>query len=76
MTTGDVKSPRDTSGNGTHTTSTAAGNPLGEASMLGLGQGTSRGGVLIARIAVYKACWSNGGCNSMDLLPAFDDTCC
>lgn len=40
--------------------------------MLGLGQGTTRGGASSARIAVYKACWSDG-CNEADVLAAFDD---
>ncbi|KAH1093334.1 hypothetical protein GYH30_039200 [Glycine max] len=68
----DLKSPRDTDGHGTHTASTAAGNPVSMASMLGLGQGTSRGGATSARIAVYKACW-NDHCDDVDILAAFDD---
>lgn len=68
----DIKSPRDSDGHGTHTASTAAGNPLGRASMLGLGEGTSRGGVPSARIAVYKVCWSDG-CEAVDVMNAFDD---
>jgi len=40
-------SQRDTTGHGTHTTTTTmAGNPVGMASMLGLGQGTTRDGGL------------------------------
>ncbi|KAL2317181.1 hypothetical protein Fmac_031057 [Flemingia macrophylla] len=65
-------SPRDTEGHGTHTASTAAGNLVSGASMLGLGQGTSRGGATSARIAVYKVCW-DGRCNIADILAAFDD---
>jgi subtilisin family serine protease len=42
------------------------------ASMLGLGQGTTRGGASSSRIAVYKACWSDG-CKEVDILAAFDD---
>ncbi|XP_027368499.1 cucumisin-like [Abrus precatorius] len=68
----DLKSPRDSEGHGTHTASTAAGNPVSTASMLGLGQGTTRGGVTSARIAVYKVCWSDG-CDDADILAAFDD---
>ncbi|KAK7300771.1 hypothetical protein RJT34_11621 [Clitoria ternatea] len=69
---GDFKSPRDSVGHGTHTASTAAGNPVSMASMLGLGQGTARGGAISARIAVYKACWDDG-CDDADILAAFDD---
>lgn len=67
-----LKSPRDSEGHGTHTASTAAGNPVSMASMLGLGQGTTRGGATSARIAVYKVCW-NVGCPDADILAAFDD---
>ncbi|XP_058744846.1 cucumisin-like [Vicia villosa] len=65
-------SPIDTDGHGTHTASTAAGNPISMTSMLGLGQGTARGGASSARIAVYKACWSDA-CNDDDIFAAFDD---
>ncbi|KAL7612150.1 cucumisin [Lactuca sativa] len=65
-------SARDTEGHGTHTASTAAGRAVNNASMLGLGKGTARGGVPSARIAVYKICWT-GGCSDADILAAFDD---
>ncbi|KAF2318968.1 hypothetical protein GH714_012024 [Hevea brasiliensis] len=69
---GNFASPRDSEGHGSHTSSTAAGNIVSEASLLGLGSGTARGGVPSARIAVYKICWSNG-CWDADILAAFDD---
>ncbi|KAF2296158.1 hypothetical protein GH714_036415 [Hevea brasiliensis] len=68
----DIASPRDSEGHGTHTSSTAAGNSVGKASMLGLALGTARGGVPSARIAVHKVCWSDG-CYEADILAAFDD---
>ena len=68
-----VKSPRDSHGHGTHTASTAAGNLVSEASLLGYGLGTARGGVPSARIAVYKVCWRAGSCDDLDILKAFDD---
>ncbi|PSR93151.1 Cucumisin like [Actinidia chinensis var. chinensis] len=69
---GDIASPRDSHGHGTHTASTAAGQPVSNSSLLGLGSGTARGGVPSARIAVYKICWSDG-CWNADILAAFDD---
>ncbi|PIN08997.1 Cucumisin [Handroanthus impetiginosus] len=68
---GDIQSPRDSEGHGTHTASTAAGDEV-EASFFGLAYGTARGGVPSARIAVYKVCWAFG-CSSADILKAFDD---
>ncbi|KAI3515111.1 hypothetical protein L1887_13862 [Cichorium endivia] len=67
----ELQSPRDTDGHGTHTASTAAGNIVRNANLLGLHSGTARGGVPRARIAVYKACW-NDGCSSEDILSAFE----
>nr|BBK45496.1 pre-pro-cucumisin like serine protease [Trichosanthes bracteata]BBK45497.1 trichocucumisin [Trichosanthes bracteata] len=69
---GDVSSPRDTDGHGTHTASTVAGGLVSQASLYGLGLGTARGGVPSARIAAYKICWSDG-CSDADILAAFDD---
>ncbi|KAL8093530.1 hypothetical protein AgCh_035415 [Apium graveolens] len=68
----DFNSPRDSEGHGTHTASTAAGGVVSQASLLGLGLGTARGGVPSARLAVYKICWSDG-CSDADILAAFDD---
>ncbi|KAI6681011.1 hypothetical protein NL676_034892 [Syzygium grande] len=42
------------------------------ANLYGLVQGTARGGVPLARVAVYKVCWSDG-CHDADMLAAFDD---
>ncbi|OAY38517.1 cucumisin [Manihot esculenta] len=68
----EIPSPRDSEGHGSHTASTAAGDIVSKASLLGLGSGTARGGVPSARIAVYKICWSDG-CSDADILAAFDD---
>ncbi|XP_054779823.1 subtilisin-like serine-protease S isoform X4 [Prosopis cineraria] len=66
------KSPRDSSGHGSHTASIAAGCHVANMSYKGLGAGKARGGAPMARIAVYKTCWDSG-CYDADLLAAFDD---
>lgn len=42
------------------------------ANLFGLANGTSRGAVPSARLAIYKVCWSSSGCADMDILAAFD----
>lgn len=68
---GDILSPRDSQGHGTHTTSTAAGSMVQNTSFMGLAHGVAKGGAPQARIAVYKACWELG-CTTADILSAFD----
>lgn len=68
----DIKSPRDSEGHGSHTSSIAAGALVQKASLSGLASGLARGGVPSARIAVYKICWADG-CSDADILAAFDD---
>ncbi|GLJ43687.1 hypothetical protein SUGI_0909520 [Cryptomeria japonica] len=69
---GDFLSPRDGDGHGTHTSSTAAGNHIKNASFYDITQGDARGGVPGARIAMYKVCWLDD-CEEADILAAFDD---
>ncbi|XP_019085742.1 PREDICTED: subtilisin-like protease SBT4.5 [Camelina sativa] len=71
---GFAESARDNMGHGSHTASTAAGNAVKHVSFYGLGNGTVRGGVPAARIAVYKVCDPGvNGCTTDGILAAFDD---
>ncbi|CAK8538236.1 unnamed protein product [Lathyrus sativus] len=68
----DKKSPRDVNGHGSHCASTLAGNMVSSVSLEGYAIGTARGGVPSARIAVYKVCWEETGCDEANILAAFD----
>jgi subtilisin family serine protease len=73
---GEIFSPRDADGHGTHTATTAAGNKV-QASIFGTFLGNVEGMAPRARIAVYKACWVRPGetkasCNTSDLALAID----
>ncbi|KAJ7557500.1 hypothetical protein O6H91_05G129100 [Diphasiastrum complanatum] len=77
---GDYLSTRDVEGHGSHTSSTAAGNFVTNASTYGFGDGIARGGAPFAKIAMYKTCWrllpnpeTNSTCTEADLLAAMDD---
>ncbi|KAI4354953.1 hypothetical protein L6164_003773 [Bauhinia variegata] len=72
MAPGDILSPLDLDGHGSHTASTAVGNLVPNANLFGLANGTARGAAPSARLAVYKVCWVNQGCSDMDLVAAFD----
>ncbi|PKA60056.1 Subtilisin-like protease [Apostasia shenzhenica] len=69
--TQEFLSARDPQGHGTHTASTAGGNPVAGASTLGFASGTARGMRFTARVAAYKACWWLG-CASSDILAGVD----
>ncbi|MGB5626398.1 MAG: S8 family serine peptidase [Woeseiaceae bacterium] len=73
---GEIRSPRDVDGHGTHTMTTAAGNRA-SASIFGTSLGDIEGIAPKARVAAYKACWLRPGatrasCNTSDLVNAID----
>ncbi|KAL0547071.1 hypothetical protein IC582_016994 [Cucumis melo] len=67
-------SPRDLHGHGTHTASTAAGSFVANINYHNNAAGTARGGAPLARLAIYKALWTNSGVgSSADILKAIDE---
>ena len=74
---GEVRSPKDVDGHGTHIATIAAGNPV-DASLLGTRLARVSGIAPRAQVAVYKACWlqpgaTRGTCATSDLTRAIDD---
>ncbi|CAL5443425.1 unnamed protein product [Camellia sinensis] len=67
----DYDSPRDGSGHGTHTASTAAGALVDHANLFGFAEGTAKGIAHNARIAIYKACAFHW-CHHSDILAAME----
>lgn len=65
-------SARDSLGHGSHTSTTAGGRLVENASYYGLAKGVARGGAPLSRIAAYKVC-SEDGCSDAAILAAFDD---
>ncbi|XP_010508956.1 PREDICTED: subtilisin-like protease SBT4.1 isoform X1 [Camelina sativa] len=76
----EEKSVIDVTGHGTHVASIVAGRKVEKASYFGLAEGTMRGGVPNAKIAVYKTCWNvirlddtkGSVCREHDVVKAID----
>ncbi|XP_029123817.1 subtilisin-like protease 4 [Elaeis guineensis] len=68
---GKLESVNDTNGHGTHVASTAAGNFVDDASVLGMAKGTAAGMAPKAHLAIYKVCFKDG-CGLSDELKAID----
>ncbi|PPF56031.1 serine protease [Clavibacter michiganensis] len=74
------RSPRDVSGHGSHTASTAAGDADVPADIRGRGLGAIAGVAPAAKVAAYKACWNgpdptddmDDGCALSDVVAAID----
>jgi subtilisin family serine protease len=71
-------SPRDGDGHGSHTSSTAVGNPISGMNVSGRQFGASSGMAPAAKLAMYKVCWDStdddlDGCFTSDMLAAVDD---
>ena len=71
---GEINSPRDVDGHGTHTASTAGGNAEVPAAGVAAVLGKISGMAPRARIAAYKVCWGGaaGGCTTSDSVAAID----
>ncbi|MET8282714.1 S8 family serine peptidase [Micromonospora sp. NPDC005174] len=68
---GEVLSPRDMSGHGTHTASTAAGLPVRDVTIDGRSFGSVSGVAPDAQIAVYKVLWGGMGFDA-DIIAGID----
>ncbi|MEV7816001.1 S8 family serine peptidase [Streptomyces flaveolus] len=68
---GEVLSPRDMVGHGTHTASTAAGLPVDDVTISGRDFGSVSGVAPDARIAVYKVLWGGSGYDA-DIIAGID----
>ncbi|GIF23658.1 subtilisin family serine protease/plastocyanin [Actinoplanes tereljensis] len=77
MNPAEFLSPRDSHGHGTHTASTAAGLNGVHATVGGIDMGTITGMAPGARLAIYKALWSDGAGgaygSTADILGAIED---
>ncbi|XP_004514927.1 subtilisin-like protease SBT3 [Cicer arietinum] len=66
-----LNSTRDSEGHGTHTSTTASGSQVHNASYFGYASGKASGIAWSSRVAMYKALWE-GGSLSSDVIAAID----
>jgi subtilisin family serine protease len=71
LSAGELDSPRDTVGHGTHTASTAAGNFGVSSDIFGVPRGTVSGIAPRAHVAAYRIC-AQEGCFSSDSIAAVE----
>ncbi|PKU63630.1 subtilisin-like protease SBT1.2 [Dendrobium catenatum] len=70
---GTHPSPEDTDGHGTHVASTAAGNFVKDANVLGMAKGDPASGMApMAHLSIYKVCYQKVGCDGADTYAAID----
>lgn len=68
----EFKSPRDSDGHGSHTSSTAAGSVVPYANLSGFAAGTASGVSPLSRLAIYKVCWLPCCCTASDIFAAME----
>ncbi|XP_047337615.1 subtilisin-like protease [Impatiens glandulifera] len=64
--------PIDDGGHGTHTASTAAGNIVSGANVLGQASGRAAGIAPLSHLAIYRVCSGSSGCFVSDILAGMD----
>ncbi|CAK8560611.1 unnamed protein product [Lathyrus sativus] len=72
LSTTNLNDARDTTGHGTHTSTTAAGRKVDGASFFGYANGTATGIASMSRVAMYKTIGGDGLATPSDIMAAID----